>query len=365
MTFRDIAVLGLGSIGRLAAELLQQTGFDVTGFDERVPANVSFACAPIDAADDMRLLDALSGREAVLSCLPYGLNAAVATVAHRLGIHYFDLTEDVSTTQRILGLSETSQAIMAPQCGLAPGFVGIVAADLAARLDVCRSLKLRVGALPQHPSGRLGYAFNWSPAGVVNEYLNDCEVIEDGVHKLVSPMEWHETVYVGGTKLEAFTTSGGIGTMCSSYLGRVDNVDYKTLRYPGHADLMNFLFHELLMRERRTLSSEILRRAKPPVKDDVVYVHVAAEGEEGGNSLRLEYVRTFLPMQLCGRSRTAIAWTTAASAVAVIELVRRAELPAKGFLKQETVPFASFTLTPTGALFVESEPAVMHRDMPA
>ena len=363
MTFREIAVLGLGSVGRLAAELLQETGFDVAGLDERVPQNVSFPCVPIDASDEAQLSYALSGRGAVLSCLPYDLNAAVATVAHQLGIHYFDLTEDVSTTQRILGLAETSTAVMAPQCGLAPGFVGIVAADLAARLDTCRSLRLRAGALPQHPSGRLGYAFNWSPMGVVNEYLNDCEVIEDGVHKFVSPMEWHETVYVGGTKLEAFTTSGGIGTMCSSYLGYVDNVDYKTLRYPGHVDLMNFLFHELLMRERRTLSSEILRRAKPPVKDDVVYVHIAAEGEEGGNPLRLEYVRSFLPMRLCGRSRTAIAWTTAASAVGVIELVRRGELPAKGFLKQEAVPFASFTLTPTGSLFVESDPAVGHRDL--
>ena len=108
---------------------------------------------------------------------------------------------------------------------------------------------MRVGALPQHPTGLLGYAFNWSPEGVVNEYLNDCEVIEEGVHKWVSPMEWLETIYVAGTKLEAFTTSGGLGTMCETYLGRVENLDYKTMRYPGHMQLMNFFFHELLMRE--------------------------------------------------------------------------------------------------------------------
>lgn len=362
MTFSKIAVLGVGSIGRLAAEMLQETGFMVTGLDERVPQSVGFPCAPMDARDEAELERALFGQEAVLSCLPYDLNATVATVAHEIGIHYFDLTEDVTTTQRIRKLADTSTAVMAPQCGLAPGFVGIVAADLAAQLDTCRSLKLRAGALPQHPSGRLGYAFNWSPMGVVNEYLNDCEVIEDGLHKYVSPMEWHETVYVGGTKLEAFTTSGGIGTMCSSYLGCVDNVDYKTLRYPGHVDLMNFLFHELLMRERRMLSSQILRRAKPPVKDDVVHVHIAAEGEAGGDTHRLEYVRSFLPRRLCGRSRTAIAWTTAASAVSVIELVKRGELPAKGFLKQENVPFTSFSSTPTGSLFLESDPTTGHRD---
>ncbi len=110
---------------------------------------------------------------------------------------------------------------------------------------------MRVGALPQNPTGLMGYAFNWSPEGVVNEYLNDCEVIEDGVRKMVSAMEWNEMIYIDGIKLEAFTTSGGLGTMCDTYLGKVDNIDYKTMRYPGHMELMNFFFHELLMRENR------------------------------------------------------------------------------------------------------------------
>ncbi len=167
---------------------------------------------------------------------------------------------------------------MAPQCGLAPGFVGIVGADLARQFEHCRAIRMRVGALPSNPTGLMGYAFNWSPEGVVNEYLNDCEVIEEGRHKWVSPMEWLETLYIDGVKLEAFTTSGGLGTMCETYLGKVDNIDYKTIRYPGHVQLMNFFFHELLMRERRELAGEILTHAKPPVDDDVVYVHVSAEG---------------------------------------------------------------------------------------
>jgi hypothetical protein len=98
---------------------------------------------------------------------------------------------------------------MTPQCGLAPGFVGIVGARLAAGFDHIRSIRLRVGALPQHPTGLLDYAFNWSPEGVVNEYLNDCEVIEESKHKWISSMEWIEQIYVNGIHLEAFTTSGG------------------------------------------------------------------------------------------------------------------------------------------------------------
>jgi saccharopine dehydrogenase (NAD+, L-lysine-forming) len=275
----------------------------------------------------------------------------VADVAHELGIHYFDLTEDVSTTKHIRALAETATAVMAPQCGLAPGLVGIVAASLIDPFERCRSVRMRVGALPQHPTGLLGYAFNWSPEGVVNEYLNDCEVIEEGVHKWVSPMEWREIIYVDGTRLEAFTTSGGLGTMCETYQGRIENLDYKTMRYPGHMDLMNFFFHELLMRERRDLAGEILTVAKPPVDEDVVYVHVAAEGTVGGQLQRHEYVRSFRPRQVAGGRATAIAWTTAGSVVAVIEMVRERVLPQVGFLKQEDIPFAHFLETPAGKLF--------------
>ena len=238
----------------------------------------------------------------MLSCLPYRLNRRLAAAAHRLGIHYFDLTEDVSTTAMVRELGATARGVMAPQCGLAPGFIGIVGAAQVQQFDTCRSLRLRVGALPQNPTGLMGYAFNWSPEGVVNEYLNDCEVIEDGERKWVSSMEWHELLYVEGVALEAFTTSGGLGTICETFHGKVANIDYKTIRYPGHMKLMNFFFHELLMRERRELAGEILTHAKPPVGADVVYVHVSAEGVIDGRLQRKEFVRAYRPREVAGRA---------------------------------------------------------------
>lgn len=350
-----IAVLGLGNVGALAATLLSESGMAVTGYDARQPDEpLAFETRITDLASPDGLERALGDVDAVLSCLPFHLNAAIAELAHDTGIHYFDLTEDVATTNAIMRLAETSKGVMAPQCGLAPGFVGIVAASQAESFDRCRSIRMRVGALPQHPTGLLGYAFNWSPAGVVNEYLNDCEVIEEGVRKWVSPMEWHETIYVAGTKLEAFTTSGGLGTMCQTYLGRVENLDYKTMRYPGHMELMNFFFHELLLRERRNLAGEILTNAKPPVEEDVVYIHVSAEGTINGRMRRLEFVRRYCPIEVAGGRNTAIAWTTAASAVAVIELVRRGDLPSRGFLRQEDIPLDAFLSTPTGSLYASS-----------
>lgn len=353
MKIQNIAVLGLGKVGTLAAKLLHDAGFDVTGYDMAPPRkSLPFSVGRVDVTSHESLATEFAKADAVLSCLPFRFNVNVAKAAHKAEIHYFDLTEDVPTTEAIIELSKTSKGLMAPQCGLAPGFIGIVGAAYITKFDKCRSVRMRVGALPQHPTGLLGYAFNWSPEGVVNEYLNDCEVIEEGQRKWVSAMEWREMLYIDGMQLEAFTTSGGLGTMCETYLGKVDNIDYKTIRYPGHVDLMNFFFHELLMREKRELAGDILVKAKPPVNDDIVYVHVAAEGEIDGHLRREEFVRGYRPKEIIGEQQTAIAWTTAGSVVAIIEMVRDGKLPSQGFLKQEDVSMDDFLSTNTGSFFL-------------
>jgi saccharopine dehydrogenase-like NADP-dependent oxidoreductase len=350
---KKIAVLGLGKVGSLAARLLHDSGFNVLGFDQNTSREeMPFTTKSANLDDQAGLADIFMGVDAVLSCLPYQLNVGIASAAHAAGIHYFDLTEDVPTTKAIIEMSGTANGLMAPQCGLAPGFVGIVAAKQIADFEECRSCRLRVGALPQNPTGLMGYAFNWSPDGVVNEYLNDCEVIEDGICKWVSPMEWLEMLYIDGVKLEAFTTSGGLGTMCDTYLGKVANIDYKTIRYPGHAKLMNFYFHELLMRERRVEAGEILVHAKPPTDNDVVFVHVASEGKIDGQLRREEFVHAYRPMKIAGKLRTAISWTTSASVVAVIEMVRDGKVSSQGFLKQEDIPFDAFLATRTGSFYI-------------
>ncbi len=348
---KSVLVLGLGKVGSLVAALLHDTGFTVTGADQKAGGEHPFAVTSLDVTSPDQLTGALQGCDAVISCLPYRFNLGVAKVAHQLGVHYFDLTEDVPTTKAIIAMSRSARAVMVPQCGLAPGFIAIVGASLANRFERIRSIKLRVGALPCHPTGLLSYAFNWSPEGVVNEYLNDCEVIEDGLQKSVSPLEWQEKLVIAGIQLEAFTTSGGLGTMCETYAGRVENLDYKSIRYPGHAKLMNFFFHELLMREDRQRAGEILVHAKPPVNEDVVYVHASAEGWQEGRLAREEFVEAYYPLAVAGGKWRAISWTTAASACAVVELVSRGLLPAKGFIKQEEIPFETFMTTHNGRLY--------------
>lgn len=353
----QVGVIGLGKVGELVAGLLTDAGFKVSGYDARAHAGLRFETAQLDVGDGEVLRNALRGLDAVVSCLPYDRNIVVAEAAAETGTHYFDLTEDVPTTQRVIELAaHTPGVAFVPQCGLAPGLIGIVGASLAKGFEEIRSIELKVGALPQNPTGLLGYAFNWSAEGVVNEYLNDCEVLRSGRRQTVPAMTEKERVFIGGIELEAALTSGGLGTMCQTYEGRVNRLDYKTLRYPGHFRQMHFLFDELGLRDRREEVGRILVDAKPPVNDDIVYLHAAVEGIKGGQPFRENHVRGYLPLEIpdgAGETRMwrAISWTTASSAVAVVELVADGVLPHEGFVRQEDICLEDLHATHAGSRF--------------
>jgi saccharopine dehydrogenase-like NADP-dependent oxidoreductase len=349
--FSSVLVIGLGKVGELLARLLHRSGMAVTGADLVPSGPMPFPVRGLDVHDPAALARAMASTEAVVSCLSYRLNRPVAEAAAAAGVHYFDLSEDVDNARRVAGLAQGARAVLAPCCGLAPGLIAVVGAALLRGFDRAHSVELKVGALPRNPSGLLGYAFNWSPEGVVNEYLNDCEVIRDGRVRTVPAMSDLESVWIDGTQLEAFTTSGGLGTMCTTFEGKVDRLDYKTLRYPGHCQLMRFFFDELHLRQDRDLAGRILVAAKPPVDDDVVYLYAAAEGVRAGRHVREQVVRSWSPLVVDGRRWRAISWTTAASACAVVELVAGGGLPSCGFLRQEDVQYDAFVATAGGRLF--------------
>jgi saccharopine dehydrogenase-like NADP-dependent oxidoreductase len=348
---KTILVFGMGKVGTLVGILLNKR-FAVTGFDKNIPTEpTGFDCIQGDIHDQSLLEKTIPQFDAVVSCMPYNLNLSIARIAHAHGIHYFDLTEDVPTTEAIMQMSLTATAVMAPQCGLAPGLIGIVGANLAHRFTKLRDIELRVGALPRYPNGLLAYSFTWSPAGVINEYINDAEVIHNGTRKMVPSLDGIESINIEGRDYEAFSTSGGLGTMCQTYAGKVDTLNYKTIRYPGHAQLMRFLLYELILKDKRELVESILTEAKPPVEDDVVLVYAVVEGWKGNALAREEYYRSFHPIDINGKKWRAISWTTAASIAAVVEMVADQKLPQKGFLKQEEIDFSTFLETQNGQLF--------------
>lgn len=349
---KKILVFGMGKVGSLVATLLSKK-FTVTGFDRQdLSEKVDFSFIKGDINDIDYLKRIIPTFDAVVSCMPYNLNLPIAIQAHQSGVHYFDLTEDVSTTQAIRQMAKKSRAIFAPQCGLAPGLIGIIGADLAKHFKKLRDIELRVGALPKYPNGLLGYSFTWSPAGVINEYINDAEVIHNGTRKMVPSLDGIETINIEGRDYEAFSTSGGLGTMCETYEGKVDTLNYKTIRYPGHMKLMRFFLYELILKDKRLLAEEILTEAKPPVDEDVVLVYAVVEGwKKNGQLAREEYFKSFHPIEINGKTWRAISWTTAASIAAVVELVANKKLPQKGFIKQEEIILKEFLSTTNGSYF--------------
>jgi len=290
-----------------------------------------------DARDPALLAAHLASHpaDAIISSLPYYCNVHVAAVAKSVGAHYFDLTEDVAVTRAVRGLAEGSRQAFVPQCGLAPGFISIAANALIQHFDEIRSVKLRVGALPQHPNNVLKYSLTWSTEGLINEYGNPCEALVDGRTVEVAPLEGLEEIEIDGTPYEAFNTSGGLGSLADTYGSRVQVMDYKTIRYPGHCGQMRLLMNDLKLNHDRATLKRILENAVPQTLQDVVIVYVAVAGRQDGELREENYVSKIYPQMIAGRLWSAIQLTTAAGITAVVDLVLREPGRYHGFVRQE------------------------------
>lgn len=357
----DLVILGAGKIGRMVCHLLARCGdYRVRVGDAAETAVRALAAdhpevraSEVDFQSAASLDAILRGAWGVVSCAPYRCNVQIAERARAAGAHYFDLTEDVAVTQAVQRLADGSRTVLAPQCGLAPGFVTIVATHLLQQLDEVRDLRLRVGALPRYPNNRLQYNLTWSTDGLVNEYCNPCEAIVDGAEVTVPPLEQLERLTIDGIEYEAFNTSGGLGTLSHSLRGKVQNLDYKTIRYPGHCELMKFLLHDLRFRQHKDELVAILDRAIPGTPSDLVVLHVSAVGTLAGRATQLTIARQITDQVLDGRHWTAIQVTTAAGVCGIVDLVREGALPQQGMLRMEQVPYEAFVQNRFGRLFGE------------
>ncbi|MGH6677444.1 MAG: saccharopine dehydrogenase family protein, partial [Bradyrhizobium sp.] len=286
----------------------------------------------------------------------FHLTVPIAAAARAASIHYLDLTEDVASTRRVKDLAADASSAFIPQCGLAPGFVSIVAFDLAQHFDTLDSVKLRVGALPQYPSNALNYNLTWSTDGVINEYCEPCEAIIDGVRHEIGPLEGLEEFSLDGVTYEAFNTSGGLGTLCDTLAGKVRNLDYRTIRYPGHAAIMRALLHDLRLRERRDVLKDILENAVPSTLQDVVIIFVTVSGYKKGKLVQETYANKIYSRETDGRTLTAIQLTTASAICTILDLLAQGLLPTTGFVRQETVPLATFLANRFGCVFARPTP---------
>lgn len=347
---KKIAVLGAGQIGAVIAGMLAEQGHKVTLADASAPqlalnAGRAFATRVVDAADLDALRTFLAGQDIVVSACPYFLNNGIARVAVETGTHYFDLTEDVATTTYIKDIAASADVALVPQCGLAPGFICVLGADMAARFDTVKTIKMRVGALPLYPTNALRYNVTWSVDGLINEYCNPCEIIFNGKPVLVPALEGVDSVMIDGVAYEAFNTSGGLGTLAETFAGKVRDMSYKTLRYPGHAEIMKLLLQGLELADDRETMRRILNRAAPFTRKDVVVIFVTGIGERNGRTEEDSIVLRYDGKPELG----AIQLTTAAGCVAMVELFLLGKLPAKGFVRQEDASLSDFLSTREGS----------------
>ncbi len=355
---KNVVVIGAGKVGRLVIRMLGNCGdYAVTAVDISQKAAESSiqkvddsgpmagaSAASADITDDAALTKLLEGQDYVVSCAPFYCNVLIATVAARLDVHYFDLTEDVACTKAVKELSKTTRAASMPQCGLAPGFITIAANHLAESFATLDTVKMRVGALPIYPHNRLQYNLSWSTEGLINEYANPCEAIVRGQLVSVPPLEGLERLSVDGREYEAFNTSGGLGTLCETWDGKVQNLDYKSIRYPGHRELMAFLMEDLRFNQDCPALCKIFDANVPYADQDVVLIFATVSGtaKDGGRLTQRSYVTKTYHQDIDGEHWGAIQITTSAGICAVVDLHREGVLPANGFIRQEDVPFEPF-----------------------
>lgn len=343
-----LLLLGAGKIGTAIAELLCGSGDYKVTIADRDQALLDAIKRDdvqrlvVDVEDGAAVLAAMKGQDTVVSALPYYLNVTVAEAACEAGVHYFDLTEDVETTRAVKKISANAKSAFMPQCGLAPGFISIAAYELTKSFDSLETVRMRVGALPQFPTNALNYNLTWSTDGLINEYCNPCDAIHEGKKIDVLALQGIEQFSLDGITYEAFNTSGGLGTLCETLEGNVRELNYKTVRYPGHCDFMKMLVNDLRLGERRTLFRDVLEAAIPVTSQDVVLVFTTVTGSRDGRLTQESYANKIYSREINGTTWSAIQITTAAGICAAVDLMRGGKLPRKGFVRQEDISLPDF-----------------------
>jgi saccharopine dehydrogenase-like NADP-dependent oxidoreductase len=342
-----VLILGAGKIGALISGLLAESGgykvqlADMDGAAAesvvRAHGGTGLTALTLDASQPGVLEQHLATHpvDAVISGLPYYCNRVVAEAARRAGAHYFDLTEDVEVTRAVRAIASGASQAFVPQCGLAPGFISIAAAELITHFDELRSVKLRVGALPQHPNNVLKYSLTWSTEGLINEYGNPCQAVSDGRMAELAPLEGLEEIEIDGMRYEAFNTSGGLGSLAETHGAHCETMNYKTIRYPGHCEQMRLLMNDLKLNHDRGTLKRILENAVPQTLQDVVIVYAAVTGKQDGQLREENYVNKIYPQVIAGRLWSAIQVATAAGITAVVDLVLSSPAKYHGFVAQE------------------------------
>lgn len=330
----NIVVVGAGKIGSVVYEYLKQTEHNIFLIDDIKNSNIT----RINANNPAQLKEFFkeSQIDICVSAAPYNVNKNIADVCAETGVAYFDLTEDTEVCQHIKNLK--TETFMMPQCGLAPGAINIIAADLIKQFDTVDKVKMRVGALPMYTTNAMAYYLTWSTSGLINEYVNEVDVISNRQHFKAQPLDGLEQIYIDGDRYEAFNTSGGVATMCETYQNKINSLSYKTIRYPGHQASMKFLLDDLNLKHNKQKFIDLFDQEVPYTTQDVVVILATVVGYINGKYQEKTYSK-----KIYGDSKhNAIQRTTASGVCSIVSAYSKGKLQGQGFQRQEDVPLNTF-----------------------
>ncbi|QDV08794.1 Lysine 6-dehydrogenase [Planctomycetes bacterium Poly30] len=308
-------------------------------------------------------LDAILAKaDAILDCLPGAQAPRMARLAKEHGCHYFNLTEYVAETNEVMGIAEGASTCFGLQCGLAPGFINILGHDLYLKatkdwgVTKVDKLEMRVGALTRHAAEPHFYGWTWSPVGVATEYVKDAIAVRDYKTVNLPSLTERKTLLMHGLAYEEALTSGGAADLPEALAGKVRDLDYKTLRYPGHYEWIEGLLKNIPEGDDRpAVLQEQMEAAIPNVEDDIVIIYAAVEGKDSGGVLRAERRAFFCPsIEVAGQRLRAIQSTTSAGIAEVLRIALEKKLT--GSLLQSQVPTQEFLNGPFVSLaYVDEE----------
>lgn len=310
-----VLVMGSGLMGRGASyDLVRQDSVE-----QVICADIDLNCAEalakemgpkaiaekVDAKNRAELAKIFSKVDSVVSAVSYTVNKLHTEVAIETGTHMCDLGGNKSVVDEQIAMSDQAKdagITVVPDCGVAPGMVSVLARHGIEYLDRVDSVKIRVGGLQQDPRPPLNYALIFSVEGLINEYVEPCVAIRNGKIVTEDPLVGFEELTFPEPfgKLEAFNTSGGTSTLPQTYLGKVNELDYKTIRYPGHGHKMWCMLKLGFMDSKeididgkkiapRRVLEKLLEDNLPPSGKDATLIRTTVEGWKGTESRIVEY----------------------------------------------------------------------------
>ncbi|MEE9440327.1 MAG: saccharopine dehydrogenase C-terminal domain-containing protein [Candidatus Thermoplasmatota archaeon] len=312
-----ITVLGAGMMGRAVAfDLEKYSNFSkitVADKDEQILQSAKFFLkgkkidfSIINVNDSKDVKKHFQHVDVAISAVPYRFNYELTKIAVETKTHFLDLggNNDIVNRQRSLSSEARKNGVtIIPDCGLAPGMASVITRDIVEEMDSVDYVKLRVGGLPLNPKPPLNYQIVFSPYGLINEYVEDAIVLDHGEIIEKQSMTELETIKFPKPfdEMEAFLTSGGCSTLPYTYKNKIDYLDYKTIRYPGHckkfktlldlgfADETKIPVGDMQVVPRELLASLLLEKL-PINEKDVVLIKVLSRGMKNGKNLSLDYI---------------------------------------------------------------------------